>query len=240
MKMLSFRRLPATPASCLLCHALCPPSTAERLCGGCLRDLQQLAVRTEDVCPRCAGVSSGGAVCGQCQQKAPPFDALWTSVYYQPPVSGVLHSFKHLRDISLAAPLAVLMKSLPPPWLAEQDFDWVLAMPLSRERRLFRGFNQCEELLRLLAADFAWRPVPQSAVYRRFAPPQSTLAAEERRRNVRGIFEAVGNFNNCKVLLIDDVTTSGATLGELSRTLKKAGACSVFAWTLASAKMKKF
>ena len=61
MKMLSFRRLPATPASCLLCHALCPPSTAAGLCGGCLRDLQQLAVRAEDVCPRCAGVSSGAS-----------------------------------------------------------------------------------------------------------------------------------------------------------------------------------
>lgn len=238
MGKLSFRLLPAASASCLLCHALCPSSTAG-ICAGCLRDLQQLAVNAGSVCPRCAG-AGGGAVCGQCQQKAPPFDALWTSVHYLPPVSGVLHHFKHLREISLAAPLAALMKSLPPPWLAEQDFDCVLAMPLSRERRLFRGFNQCEELVSLLAADFGWKIAPQSTVCRRFAPPQSTLAAKERQGNVRGIFEVVKKVNNCKILLIDDVATSGATLSELSRTLKQAGADSVFAWALASAKVKKF
>ena len=238
MGKLSFR-LPQRAAGCLLCHALCPPSTG-RLCSGCLHDLQQLAVRAGSVCPRCAGVSSGGVVCGQCQQKAPPFDALWTSVYYLPPVSGVLHQFKHLRDIALAEPLAALMQSLPPPWLAEQKFDWVLAMPLSRERRLFRGFNQCEELLRFLARDYGWNIAPPSSVLRRFSPPQSTLDSEARRKNVRGVFEAAGSFNKCKVLLIDDVATSGASLGELCRTLKKAGADSVFAWTLASAKVKKF
>lgn len=120
-------------------------------------------------------------------------------------------------------------------------FDAVLAMPLSRERRLFRGFNQSDELARLIARNYSLPLLPHSTVFRRPTLPQSTLNGEERRKNVRRVFEVRGEVvKDCKLLLIDDVVTTGATLDELSRTLKRVGAGQIFCWTLARSQMKKF
>lgn len=228
---------PRQGETCLLCH---DSGCVSGLCGACLKDLRLLAVDAAQVCPRCGGPGDGESVCGRCQRKPPPFERIWASVEYAPPVSGILHRFKHRRDLSLVRPLAELMAALPPPWLDGAGIDCVLAVPLSRERRLFRGFNQCDELAAVLARRYAWKLLPHTAVFRQASAPQSTLPFEERRQAVRGVFRINANIKNCNVLLIDDVVTSGTTLAELSRMLEKAGADAVFCWTLASAKMKKY
>lgn len=151
----------------------------------------------------------------------------------------MLHQFKHKRDLSLLQPLAGLMRALPPPWLANAGIDAVLAVPLSRERRLFRGFNQCDELVRLLAPDYGWNVLPHTAVFRQASVPQSTLDFEQRRKNIRGVFKTDLNVKKYNVLLMDDVVTSGTTLNELARELKRAGAGRVFCWALANAKVQK-
>lgn len=239
MGKLSWTRWRPIDCTCLLCHASgAEPNTG--LCSGCLADLLVLAPDHSRLCPRCGGISSKGSLCGHCQRRPPPFDAVWSSVRYAPPISGLLHHFKHLRDVSLAKPLAAVMNRLPPPWLAEAEYNCVLPMPLSAARRLERGFNQCEEWMPLLALRPGCPILPIHAVLRLAGPPLSTLALDERAKNIRGKFVVHNSFKNCKVLLIDDVHTSGATLGELSRGLKRAGAEAVYCWTLASAKVKIF
>lgn len=135
-------------------------------------------------------------------------------------------------------PLAELMAALPPPWLKEIKIDSVLAMPLSHERRLSRGFNQCDELTALLARRFGWDVLPHTTVFRQASVPQSTLPLSKRRQNVRGLFRVANNVNKRNLLLIDDVVTSGTTLSELARELQKTGNKRIFCWTLARAKMK--
>ena len=131
------------------------------------------------------------------------------------------------------------MATLPPPWLHDAGIDGILAVPLSRERLVERGFNQCGELARLLSARYGLPLLPEDTVFRRPAPPQSTLPYARRKKNVAGLFRVAGDGKKRNLLLIDDVATTNATLAELSRMLKRAGAGNLYCWTLAQAKMQK-
>ncbi len=226
------------PKRCLLCHAFqaAPPPKAglDGLCAGCAGDLRRLYPDAAAVCPLCALPSAAGAVCGACQKRLPPHEGLWASLAYRAPLVQMVHQWKHLGDSAMLRPLAALMADNPPPWLDEAGIDTLLAMPLSRERRLFRGFNQSGELAAALGGRFRLPLAAQDAVSRRHRPPQSTLPRDERRRNVRGIFQAASlELAGKKVLLIDDVMTTGASVAELGRSLRRAGAAAVFVWILA-------
>lgn len=221
---------------CVLCH----DSVSDGLCAGCADDLAESLTAAADSCPLCFRLHIGGAVCGQCQKKPPKFEQLWASVYYEPPVSGMIRHFKHLGDLGMCAPLADLMARNSPDWLENAAVDFVLPMPLSKSRRLYRGFNQSEELAAVLARRYGWKVLPHTSVERAERPPQSTLKGSERMRNVRNIFKINNPLpENCKVLLIDDVVTTGATLNELARTLKASGAGAVYCWTLARSQLKR-
>lgn len=234
--------------TCLLCH----DSSPSAVCPACLDDLAASAVDAAAVCPCCGGKGDGVTVCGACQKNPPPFEKLWSSVHYEPPVSGVLHAFKHRGGRHLAPALAALMCRLQPAWLHEVPIDAVMAVPLSRERRWQRGFNQCDELAEHLAAAYGWEIVPFDTVCRRHRPPQSTLTRQERHKNLNNCFYLArqGGFKwhlgkrfdvkNRNLLLIDDVCTTNATLEELARTLRSAGVARIFCWTLARAGVKNF
>ena len=236
--MLSWWRQSAGSKRCVLCH---DSATGCGLCAACAADLQSVRTDAAHMCPQCAGISTLGAVCGRCQQKPPPFERLWASVYYEPPASSMLHAFKHLADLSMREPLVEIMRAHPPPWLADAEIGAALAIPLSKARRLYRGFNQADELAARLAQHYGWPLLPRDTVFRRHHAPQSTLKSDERQRNVRHAFAVQsGLVKNCNLLLIDDVVTTGATLNELARVLKRAGAGRIFCWTLARAQMKIF
>ena len=121
-------------------------------------------------------------------EKPPRFERLWASVYYEPPVSSMIHQFKHLADLSMLPPLAGLMMRHAPDWLYGERIDFVLAMPLSRERRIYRGFNQSDELVSQLAAHYGWQVFAARTVSRVHGAPQSTLKGSERLRNVKTHF----------------------------------------------------
>lgn len=215
--------------SCLLCHARGPSA----LCSGCLNDLAHLFTRAEAVCPLCARVSVGAAVCGSCQTVPPPYRAFWASLNYRPPLPALLHEFKHLRRAEYARVFQALMAENPPPWLTDCGIDGVLAMPVSAERRLERGFNQCDELAAWLSRHYRLPLLPPDCVKRTHKAPQSTLSAAERQKNVRKAFQAGEIVKNRKILIIDDLRTTGATLAELARTLNQSGAAAVFVWVVA-------
>lgn len=220
------------PNGCLLCH-----ESGDEVCQNCMADLKTGLNQVEMVCPKCASVSIGGSICGRCQKTPPAFDYLWASIRYEMPITGVLHEWKHLGKSEYIAVFSKIMTANSPHWL-ESDMC-LLAMPLSRERRLYRGFNQCDDLSERLAKHFGLTVLSHHTVERLHRPPQSTLGAEERRKNVRKIFQVRQTVQNCKIVLIDDVVTTGATLSELAQTLKKAGAAQVNVWVAASNKMQK-
>jgi ComF family protein len=111
------------------------------------------------------------------------------------------------------------------------EADVIVPVPLSGWRRRTRGYNQSEALARALARELGLPLAPRALSRRKHAPPQARSAtAEERRRNVEGAFAARAEpVAGRRVLLLDDVTTTGATLRACAAALKEAGARSVYA-----------
>jgi len=152
------------------------------------------------------------------------------------PWDKLLQQFKFSRHVELADALldrldAALDSAQPP------APDWLLPVPLSRERLAQRGYNQSWELVRRLARRRSLRCDAKLLLRTRNTPHQTDLPAQQRASNLRGAFALeplhLHAVQGCHVALLDDVMTTGATLQELARVLKKAGALHVQAWVVA-------
>ncbi|MGL4858182.1 MAG: phosphoribosyltransferase family protein [Enterobacteriaceae bacterium] len=211
---------------CWLCH--CPLTLSRQgFCGFC----QQQLLQSPPCCPRCGLPSSHPHfVCGRCLQEPPPWYRLIAVSPYTQPLSHLVHRFKFHGQSELARPLARLMLLA---WLQarrQQQVltpDLLLAVPLSRRRQWFRGFNQSERLAHYLS-HWLQRPFAINGLRRlRHTPVQRLLSGTQRRRNLHGAFACQKIPPGSHLLLLDDVVTTGSTMAEISRLLLSAGAQSV-------------
>lgn len=170
--------------------------------------------------------------CQHCQEQPPDFQRAWTLFPYLPPLREAICSFKYRGKHTLAQPLARLMISAMPQGV---DADVIIPVPLHPARLRAREFNQS-----LLLADHLGRylalPVSATNLVRTAATdPQTTLSRQERLRNLRNAFEIrrPQDLSGKRILLVDDVFTTGTTLNECAKCLRNAGAGPVFALTLA-------
>lgn len=198
--------------NCLLCEA---ESGAELLCSTCAAELPVLP----EPCPRCALPSPAGAVCGSCLNHPPHFDgtlALWR---YEFPCDRLLHALKYRARLALAGYFArsLVSRALP-------RVDLVVPMPLHSRRLAERGFNQALEIARGVARHLGVKIEPRVVLRVRDTVPQTGLPYEERAKNVRGAFRCDLGLAGASVAVVDDVMTTGATLNEVARVLKRAGA----------------
>lgn len=198
------------------------------------------------LCDRPLGPASGEVICDSCRAAVTlfpsprnlvaegPLDGLWALGPYEGLLKeGVIRLKFHQRRR-----LARLVGELGPPGLFDgRRYDAIVPVPLHPRRARGRGYNQAA----LLAVEVGKRlgiPVAPWALQRwRPTPPQSGLEQSERRKNIRGVF-APGTgcgdkLGDKSILLVDDVTTTGATLAECARVLKKAGAALVDGFVLA-------
>jgi ComF family protein len=111
--------------------------------------------------------------------------------------------------------------------------DLLLPMPLAPARLSDRGFNQAAELARCLCVPLDLPVSLEAAVRTRETAPQASLPLDERARNIRGAFSAQPGVAGLRVAVVDDVLTTGATLNELAKALRRAGAREVTGWVLA-------
>ena len=196
---------------CLLCGGKGGP---ELLCAACVAELPALP----DACPRCALPSPAGAVCGSCLTHPPHFDATLALWRYEFPCDGLVQALKYRARLALAGFFARSLASRTMP-----EVDLIVPMPLHARRLAERGFNQALEIARHLG-----RPIEPRGVLRvKHTPPQTELPYEERAKNVRGAFLCKLDLTGARVAVLDDVMTTGATLNELARALKRAGAARV-------------
>jgi ComF family protein len=200
---------------CLLCGA---ESGAELLCASCISDLPTLP----ECCPRCALPSPAGAVCGSCLNHPPHFDgtlALWR---YEFPCDRLIQALKYRARLALAGyfALGLVSRTLP-------EVDVIVPMPLHPERLAERGFNQALEIARGVARRLHKPLEPRGVLRIRDTTPQTGLPYEERAKNVRGAFQCSLDLSGASVAVLDDVMTTGATLNEVARVLKRAGAARV-------------
>lgn len=181
-------------------------------------------------CRRCAismsaAHAGGPRTCGQCLANEPHFDATTTLAEYVSPIDGMVKAMKFTARLDLAAFFGRLLarKVLPLPTTGERD-ALVIPVPMAFERLRQRGFNQSHHIARAFATSSHQRLVIDRLLRVRHAPPQQTLALNARRRNVRGAFAVEGDVNGQFIFVVDDVMTSGSTLDEVARVLKRAGA----------------
>ena len=171
--------------------------------------------------------------CALCRRGVRGFDAAYSFGFYEAELRELIHLFKYGRVHTLAKPLGKLLaRALP----REQSFDVIIPMPLHWRKRWRRGFNQSE----LLAREIGPRintPVVNALRRVKNTPAQAGLTSAKRRLNVSGAFQARRRsaIEGRRVLLIDDVMTTGATAASCGRALQRAGARQVILLTLARA-----
>jgi ComF family protein len=173
-----------------------------------------------------------GLLCPACQQKPRAFDAAFAAFRYAAPGSQALQGLKYGARFHearwLAESLASTLRQRQAP-LPQR----LIPVPLHRGRLLRRGYNQAQELARQLGKALNIPVAPGLARRLRATPDQIGLSAAQRRRNLRGAFAVSTAVAGLHLALLDDVMTTGATLEELARACKAAGATRVEAWALA-------
>ena len=205
------------PSQCAICKAW----PARPVCESCIAAFAQPVHR----CRSCAlQIPNSIERCGACLLKAPPWQSALTAVSYQWPWADLVAQFKYQSQPGWASRLASLMHSAPGVDDALAQADWLLPMPLSPQRLAQRGFNQSLLLARQLS--------PLKTRYDlltriRDTPAQRTLPRSERLRNLQGAFavdplQAVA-LRGQRVMLVDDVMTTGASLHMAALALAAAG-----------------
>ena len=219
------------------------------------------SVRQEEgyVCERCRTKWGGGIrwieppVCYRCGQPYPGmitvpfrcwgcrdldlrFSRARAAVLATDLILEVLHRYKYNRAVWFEPFLRSLWLSRVVPAAEEEQWDGIVPVPLHPVRERERGFNQAERLADWLSQETGI-PVYRDAVRRvRYTPSQTQLSRQERIRNVRGAFgpgRRIDQVQGKRILVVDDVLTTGSTCSACAEVLRKAGAADVDVWTLA-------
>lgn len=230
------------PPCCIACESWLPSRPAGCFCRPCD---QWIAPVRPPVCRQCGRPYlhdlRGDYLCGGCLLQPPSFSMArsWACYPHNPdashPLRQVIHRFKYGRQAALGKPLGQLMASACKPWFRTSDLDLIIPVPLHPRRLRWRGFNQSVLLGREVGRTWGIRLDPFILTRKTETAPQSTLSLKERQPNVKGAFAiAPGRtVEKIRLLLVDDIHTSGATVNECSRVLLRSGARDVQVLTLA-------
>lgn len=215
------------PSQCRVCHAW----PTQPLCEACVHQFAQPQPR----CDTCAMPLPGDCRrCGACLKQAPPLDRCLAAVAYSYPWSTLIQDYKFHAEPGLVRSFATLLRATP--WVESEleRTDLVLPMPLSNARLTQRGYNQAW----LLAKQLAPHKTSADVLLRiKDTPAQHTLPRAQRLTVLKQAFAVeplhAGKVQNQRVMLVDDVMTTGASLFSAARVLKAAGARHVSALVIA-------
>ena len=214
------------PPRCITCGR-----TGRQWCLECQKDVTLIE---GIICERCGEPQASPGVCPRCRNNPPGYRSLRSYGVFEGGLREAIHSLKYHQNMSMGEHLShLIVQALSGnAW----DIDLIVSVPLGKERRRERGYNQSSLLAFPVALAFGI-PFKAGALYRKHeTSSQVTLSAAERLRNVMGAFVAhPGLVEGKSVLVIDDVTTTGATMAACAQALLSAGAREVYGFTLARA-----
>jgi ComF family protein len=225
------------PPLCHVCRKFIPAAGELHICPDCSELMPPILAPLCLVC----GIPFVGAgndhVCGACSTAPPHFDSARAALAYEGASRDLIHAFKYRNKTHLRRALAILTMEKLSDFIRSHRPDLIMPVPLHRNKLAGRGFNQAV----LLGEIFSERlkiPLDRRNLRRiRWTEPQVNLAAGDRRANVKGAF-AINDSNllkGCRVMLVDDVLTTGSTVDECGKVLKAAGAADVTVITVARA-----
>ena len=206
------------------------------VCPACFKGLAEI---TSPLCKLCGRPFQDGIdqdhFCEECLRRRPFFDRAGAPYLYEGPMMNAIHQFKYEGKTSLSGSLGPLLAAFAGTWLNLRDGFLIMPVPLHPRRLRERGFNQSLLLARHLASSLDSELDFLSLRRIRYTQPQTGLKSTERRKNVRRAFE-VSDPKAVKgqtLILVDDVATTGNTLNESARVLRRAGAEKVYGLVLA-------
>ena len=218
----------------LLCEQRCvacgtpvrqPQDKEPALCPRCEPRLER---RTGGFCPRCGDIMGWAdqvpALCGHCLAHTPPWGQFFFHGVYEGQLRDLLLRLKNGHELALAHCLGAMLARHPG---IPGGYDALVPAPMHPQRLRARGFNQALEIARPLAAALGVPLAPHFLHRPVVARPQTGLSHKERRANLEGVFTASPDVQGVRVLLLDDVATTCATLEKASNTLLAAGAAAV-------------
>lgn len=212
---------------CLLCDAQSDALEANihAVCKACLNELPR---HPKTSCPQC-GLSSGGQLCGSCISSPPDFDVTTSVFLYDFPIDSMMVRYKYGNMLSLCAFFGQILSEK----VDLNNVDLIIPMPMHPARIKERGFNQAHEIAKVLTKNCKEKLDFKSVERIKLTPPQASLPLKERVKNIKGAFKVSGDLSGKRIAIVDDVMTTGASLNELAKTLKKSGASHVECWVIA-------
>jgi ComF family protein len=223
------------PPRCLLCRAFLASGS---LCGSCFSAFSRLV---SPVCPICGGPFADGIqedhVCEECLRKRPYFHSAASPYLYDGRIMDAIHQFKYEGKPHMAKVLGPLLASFGRERLSGQSGLLIMPVPLHPKRLKQRGYNQSLLLARHVSTGMNASLDFMSLRRTRDTQVQTGLKKDERRRNVKRAFGVADRHavKDKTILLVDDVATTGSTLNECAKVLRKAGCSKVYCLVLARA-----
>ena len=215
------------PPFCLVCG----DAGEDCLCADCV---EKIDIIEPPYCRKC-GIPCESFYCSKCRQRQFAFECACSAGTFDGALRTAIHALKYDSHLVMADSLAELMARCFPTTHLANKVDLAIPIPIHRSRVLERGFNQSAQISRTFCKRVSL-PLELKVLYKsRGTRHQVDLPHEERASNIEGAFAVknAGNVAGKNVLLIDDVFTTGSTLNEAAKTLRNAGAASVYAYTLA-------
>jgi len=214
------------PHRCPFCDSIC----REPLCPDCTDAVRFIS---PPFCIACGVPFKSDSIknhtCGECMKKKRLFSWARGVLIYNDASAKAIHRFKYNKDTTFSKALGSIISR----YHDLEGFDVLIPVPLHIDRLRERGFNQSLLLARAVGKRHRIAVDPFALKRTRWTEPQVNLSGKERKINVKGAFEVQGNVRGRSILLIDDVYTTGATVGECSKVLRKNGAREVCVLTLA-------
>jgi ComF family protein len=226
------------PPRCHFCKEFIPMADYLHLCARCLEACRLIRSPLCKICgvPFYTDVGEDH-LCGRCIDRTPPFASARAAALFEGPVRELIHRLKYNHRVQHRRPLARLAVRRLAPFVAESQIDLVIPVPLHVKRLRQRGFNQAALLGEVLAREWGLPLMRRNLRRIRWTEPQINLSHAERAANVKDAFSVIDPLliRDKRLILVDDVYTTGSTVSECSRVLTDAGASAVFVVTIARA-----
>lgn len=219
------------PAKCRACEVSLGVTSIPYICADCWNDIQFLEPPWCDIC----GTPGIDGLCDPCATSPPRYGKLRSIALYQTTLQQAVHLFKFEKKKTFVKHLIQLINSHIPSDCSITEYDFILPVPIHKKRLRERGFNQATLLANGIAKAVGVPVLTDSLIRHRHTVAQSSLDREERQQNIIGAFQIQNprTLNGKRILVVDDVFTTGATIREVVNELWTADPAEVDVLTLA-------